>query len=1299
MKNTKTTFLLLLLIMAVSIVRAQCPMGTVFTVTNNSSSNIDESLRRALDCIDDAGSILTTIQFNINGATEIQPTAAGPLIVNKANIIIDGTNMGGGGPIIIDGGAAAGPSPNGLVLTSPNITVQNLIISNFTNSAQGNGILVNTNNPTIQNNTLIGNRLGISMPSTVTDFDITGNTIGSSGQGNTAGGISINIALGGNISDNEIAHNGGAGININNGTVLISSNSMYCNTTGITRPMPPVPPTIAPSNTQEIRGTALSGQVIEVFVHSTVGCPGMSCQGKTYIDRVTTSASNTWVLPLTGQVNAGDIVTATQTQGGNNTSAFSGCVAIADCAPFMMSISIQQDNVSCFGESDGSLTALPGGLTYEWSNGTMTATISGLSPGDYSVTVTSADGCTATKTGTITEPDVLSGNIASTNILCFGEMTGSATATAQGGTAPYFFAWSNGQSGQNTANLSAGNYTVTITDTNGCSTIEPITITEPAALNAAISPSDVLCFGGMTGFATVTAQGGIGPYSFVWNDSQQQTDDLAINLVAGNYTVTITDVNNCTITQATTINQPNALNLTINATDETAVGANNGTVTTSVIGGTGPFNYLWSNGATDPSLMGLGLGLYSVTVTDANNCTINNAATVNAFSCSGFQATISKSDVDCFSNNTGTATVMPNGGSLPYVFNWSDNQTTPTATDLAAGNYTVTITDQNGCMLVQATTIIQPTALNVTVNTTDETAANAKDGTAAALATGGTPPFTYNWNPMGNTAQITGLAPGIYTVTVTDNNGCSTIGSAMVNVFSCAGFSASISKFDVSCFNGNNGQATATVVGGMPGYTFSWSNGKTTAIIIDLTAGNYTVTISDQSGCITIQNTSIVQPDELVLMVTATDETSLESNDGSATAVANGGTPPFTYQWNNDSTNAELVNLRPGLYSITITDTNGCTTMGSTTVLAGGCLVPPVYAVYANSEICGNKTFTLSVDDEPNSPGVTYVWAFPNGDTVTTTADSIVIMATSADFSGEYFVARDSGGCRSISVGIEVEVLTVDDLFAGNDTILCGASLIALRADLLSSGTGSWLSLGAATVDDPQKNPTAARNLQPGRNIFVWQVALGDCPQAGSDTVVYFLENKPVARDDNYSIQRAYDVAVMEVLLNDALGGLSDTLLVQVTTPNVGQLELLAEDRRFRYTVGEDFRGTMTFQYAVCNPASVCDLPCDTATVTIKVHNLPTVPSGLVVEDGGPNGELTIRGVNGFTRVEITIMDRWGDLVFQERDYENDRPWLGDYKRTGKYLPGGAYYYYLKAYDGQLQVGETMTGVVHLFTK
>ena len=1304
MKQPKIIFPLLLLWLASSIAGAQCPMNDPVMVINTANTG-NGSLRWAIDCVNSVPA-LHTIEFAISGPLLkiIQPTSALPN-VSKAGALIDGTTQS----VILDGSSTAGA--NGLTLVGNNITVQSLYVRSFSGAAGGHGIVIsNGNGSVIQNNRLANNRVGIGSGSSAFSFTITGNIIGLNNAGNAFPNTEAGISILGNptnseISNNEIAYNTGQGINTLAGNVLISNNSIYCNTgDGIQRTAAPAIPVITSASTQLVRGLAAAGRVIEVFVYSTVGCAATPVQGKTYLGTVTTPGSGIWTLmPAAGALVAGDRVTATSTQNTNNTSEFSAPVTVADCAAFVASIS--QTDVACFGANDGSATAMPdaAGFAYAWNTGPATATISGLAPGIYIVTVTQvATGCTSVRTANITEPPALTLSVSSTNVSCFNGNNGTATATGNGGTPGYTFMWNNGQTMPMETGLMAGNYTVTVTDMNGCTMVEGTTVLQPAALDLAVSATNVSCFNGNNGTATATGNGGTPGYTFMWNNGQ--TMPMAIDLVAGNYTVTVTDMNGCTMVEGITVLQPAALGLNINATGETAVNANNGHATAVPNGGVAPFTYQWNNGAATAQITGLAPGMYDLTVMDQNGCIVTGSTVINSFSCAGLQATISHTDVSCFGGNNGSATVAPAGGLPPYVFAWSSGQITATATGLMTGNYTVTMTDQNSCTHVQGTTIAQPTALSLTVNATDETAVNTNNGTAAALPNGGTPPFVYDWNNMGTTAQITGLVPGIYTVTVTDQNGCTITGSVTVNSFSCAGFQALVSTMNISCFGGNNGTATATPMGGTPGYLFAWSNGQTTATATNLVAGTHTVTITDQGGCLTGQNALLTQPPLLTVTINATNETVASTNDGQATAAPDGGTAIFAYLWNTGATTAQITNLPPGPYTVTITDAQGCTTIGSTTIAAGigsgGCMVPPVYALAAPVQVCGNTTFKLRVTDPLANPLVRYVWILPNGDTIVTDSLQLNVVATSGEFSGEYFVLRDSAGCRSIAVGgAEITILTVDDLFAGNDTILCSAGLAVLRADPLTSGTGTWASLGTATVDDPGKNPTVGRNLQPGRNTFVWQAALANCPQAGTDTVTYFLENKPNARDDNYTLERAFDVVVMEVLLNDALGGLTDTLLVNISEPSRGQLELLAETRRFRYTVEEDFRGIVTFQYTVCSPGAVCTLPCDTATVTIEIRNLPTVPSGLVTEDNGPNGELTIRGADGFTRVEITITDRWGDLVFQEKNYTNGQPWLGDYQRTGKYLPGGAYYYYLKAYDGQAQVGNTMTGVIHLFNK
>ncbi len=1075
MFKLKTILPFLALLGFVSGVMAQCPNGTVVTVTNNAGNNVNGSFAWALGCLSNPGFTLTTVRFNINGATEIQPSAAAPLNVSKQGATIEGANLGNGGPIVIDGGNPAGAPANGLTIIGNNISVYDLTIRDF---SAGNGIIINAiTGSLVQSNTLTSNRIGITTNSTAQVYTIDGNTIGGTGNGNTAGGISIGGApTAAIVSNNQIASNGSAGISIIGGTVLITNNSIYCNTTsGIARSQPPDKPVITQATTQLVRGTAsIGGSIIEVFIHSTVGCAGAPTQGKTYLGAATANAVGAWTLSLAaGSVAPGDVLTATSTENGNNTSIFSDPRTVVDCATFVAGIN--PTHVTCPGGNNGQATAIPVSSTflYAWEHGPTTSTVTNLTAGTYTVTITNTSGCTASQSAFITEPPPISIGISTTQVSCFGGNNGTAIASPAGGSPGYGYMWSNGQ------------------NTN-----------------------------------------------------------TAMNLNAGVYTVTVTDINACTATQTTSITQPPVLSV--------AMGS---------------------------------LG-----------------------------------NVSCFGGSNGRVTALPSGGTATYAYVWSNAQTTAQAVNLSIGAYTVTVTDANNCTATQTASIMQPPALSVSMG------------------------------------QIT----------------------------------------NVSCFGGNNGSISATPAGGTASYSYLWSNGQTTAQATNLSAGTYTATVTDMNNCTATQTASLSQPPQLTASLSFVGETMAGSNDGTATATPGGGTPIYMYNWSTGATTNKITGLAAGTYQVTVTDAQGCSVTGAVTVTVGGsgggCTVLPVYAVLAPSMVCANTPFTLEADDLYPNIVVKYVWFLPNGDSAVTTLPSLTVLPNSSAYSGEYFVLRDSAGCRSIKVGgAPVTVLALDNVFAGSDMVLCSAAPVQLSATPSSSGTGSWVSLGAATIDAPNQSQTMARNIQVGKNAFVWKVALSNCPQAGADTVVVFLESRPVARDDHYTLHRSLDVAVMEVLLNDALAGLSDTNLIQINAPAPGQLELLADVYRFRYTVDEDFRGTVSFQYAVCNPATVCNIPCDTATVTIEVLNLPSIPSGLVLKDSGPNGAFSIRGANGFSRIEITITDRWGDLVFRDLDYKNSHPWLGDYKRSGNYLPAGAYYYFLRAYEGETLVGGTMTGVIHLF--
>lgn len=1515
---------------------AQCPTtGNTVTVTNINASGAG-SLANAITCVNNNAPLLNIV-FNISGAGTkiIRPTATLPSIT-KAGASIDGNTQGS--TVILDGSLLTATG-NGLVLAANNISIEGLYIRNFSTPSGIAISVVSGNGALISGNTIAGNRTGISTGTPVQSFLITDNTFGLDPAGATVGNTSnaINIGglpTGGVITGNTIANSSASGINVIGGTVLISNNSIYCNTTeGITRGgTPPAVPVITRANTQQIRGTAASGRTIEVFAHSSAGCSSAPCQGKTLLGTVTTPATGIWTLDLSpGQVSAGTQVTATSTQNSNNTSKFSTCATVANCAtlnatasgvdvrcfgagngsataaatggnptagytfvwntgatgasianlapgtytvtvsdasgcsdtatatvgqpaaltltittqdiacaggnngaatanpaggtpgysyrwntgqtaqtiaglaagnysvtvfdqngcqdsetvtlnappalqvtitpqqiacagnntgaatanpgggtpgyiylwntgqttqtiaglgpgtytvtvtdfnncssirstalsaPPPLTVSITSQAIACAGINNGAATANPGGgtpgYTYRWNTGQTTQTIAGLGPGTYTVTTTDQNNCETSESVALNAPPVLSVSIAPQNISCFGGSNGVLTANPTGGTPGYTYRWNTGQTTQSISGLSAGAYTVTITDVANCSASQSANLTAPPALNLSLAPQAVLCFGENTGGVNAVANGGTPAYTYLWSNGQTTAN---LNTVAaGTYTLTLRDANGCTLARSETVTQPGAaLSVSLNSTPETAQSANNGTAGAVPGGGTPAYQYLWSNGSTAANLSNLPPGVYTVTVRDANNCTVSRSVSVAAFACSGLTLSVQAQAARCRGSNDGSATAMP-GGSSGYGYQWSNGATTAAIANLMPGAYTVTVTDAAGCTVSGSANVSEPTALSLSVVKTDESAANQRDGTAAASAGGGTPNYQYLWSNGATTATIANLAPNTYTVTVRDANNCTDTRSVTIVAFTCPGLTLNMQAQAARCQGGSDGSANA-VPGGSSGYRYLWSNGATTEAIANLTPGTYTVSVTDVTGCTVSASVLVGEPPALNLSIVKTDESAANQRDGTASANGVGGTPAYQYLWSTGATTAAIANLEPGTYTATIRDANGCTRSAVVNILpgsGGGCITRPVYAVLTPSKVCGNEPFILEIDELYPTTGLRYHVFLPNGDSINTSQTSVSIRPTSTAYSGEYFVVRDSAGCRSKAVGgapVEVISLPADAFFAGRDTVLCNNNAVALRARVPAGNTGSWTALGSARIDQPAAANTTARDLTPGDNAFVWKIALPGCPNAALDTVHYFYETEPIVADDKYTLSRAADIAVLEVLLNDRLVGVPDTLVSTVSGPAVGQLEYLSAGKRFRYTVEDDFRGTVHFQYAVCSESvSACGFGCDTATVTIEVLNLPKVPEGLIPEDPGPNGSLTIKGVGSFERVEILIFNRWGDLVYQSKQYDNNTPWQGTFK--GKKLPQGAYYYQLQAYDrGNQKAGEMQTGVLYLFER
>ena len=377
---------------------------------------------------------------------------------------------------------------------------------------------------------------------------------------------------------------------------------------------------------------------------------------------------------------------------------------------------------------------------------------------------------------------------ATSNVLCNGASNGIATATVTGGTVTYTYSWSNGSSTVSTSNptgavLSAGSYTVNVTDNTGiCTATATVTITQPATLadGAPTLNSNVLCFGGDGSATAATPTGGTAPYTYAWNGGATSTNATNASLTAGTYTVNVTDANGCIVNSAgtVTLTQP-ATPLadgapTLNS-NVLCFGGDGSATAAIATGGTAPYTYAWNGGATSTNLTNAALsaGTYTVNVTDANGCMVNSSGTVTITQPAAVTALSFVNNNASACANSGSATVTPGGGNTPYTYSWTGGNTTATATGLSGGSYTVTVTDSSGCSASSSITISQAPALGITTTSVNDNSQGACNGMATATATGGTAPYTYKWSPGGGTNDtINGKCPGHYCCVVTDSLGC-----------------------------------------------------------------------------------------------------------------------------------------------------------------------------------------------------------------------------------------------------------------------------------------------------------------------------------------------------------------------------------------------------------------------------------------------------------------------------------------------------------------------------------------------
>lgn len=687
------------------------------------------------------------------------------------------------------------------------------------------------------------------------------------------------------------------------------------------------------------------------------------------------------------------------------------------------------------------------------------------------------------------------------------------------------------------------------------------------------------------------------------------------------------------------------------------------------------------------------------TVNDNNTSAFSACATVTV-SCASFSANGTVSNVQCRGESSGSVTLQIAGGQTPYQIAWSTGQSGTSLPNLPAGAYQVTIQDANACEVALNFTITQPAALGLTLTGTDPSCFGLNNGQVNALASGGLAPYSYVWSTGGTASSINQLGSGIYSLTLTDRNGCTL--SRSDTLTQPAAVAISLVSQPESAPGKKDGSVQATPSGGTGPYQYLWSTGSSASAIGGLPSGPYQVTVTDSKGCVGSAQAMVLSAAcaGFAVQVTAVRGACEGGFDGSARASASGANGQVLYAWSNGHTGPEAGQLAPGTYAVTAADALGCNAFAEVEIAAAGRVPKPAYGLTAPDSVCGNDPILLRADDLFPAPGVRYRWQFPDGREESTGANTYRIAHAKSGDSGEYFVARDSGGCLSVFFGpVLIDVLSLEGLRAGPDTALCQDTRVALKGSVPAQGIAVWTSLQGAAIENPNEPNTFATGLKPGLNQFVWKVSLGSCAEAASDTASVYLEKRPLLADDFYQIERIQEVAGMNVLLNDDLSGVLDTVIAGYTSPASGILTYLDPKQSFLYTAEPEFRGKVTFQYVVCNPDATCFAPCDSAQVEIDVLNLPDPSEGLVLEDPGLNGQWVIKGLSGFTRVEVRILNRWGDVVYETEQYRNEDPWAGRNGGQGGFVPPGTYYYVLQAYDGAEKIGKPQTGALYVFMK
>ncbi|MGB1317682.1 MAG: PKD domain-containing protein, partial [Flavobacteriales bacterium] len=631
---------------------------------------------------------------------------------------------------------------------------------------------------------------------------------------------------------------------------------------------------------------------------------------------------------------------------------------------------------------------------------------------------------------TLNQPDDIVINPTDTNLIsCNTADDGSFTVEAIGGVPAFAYSWSNGQTGPTIQDLGPGSYVVLATDINGCQDSIQLNLTEPFELEAfVIQTLDVVCNGESNGIVDVTVIGGTAPFTYQW--STGSTDQDLNGVPAGEHDLEVTDAHGCVDTITAVVSEPDMLIMTVdNVTNATCSGIADGAVTVAGSGGTAPYTYFWPElGVSGPTATDLAAGVYEVQVTDAVGCGWSLNVVVGQPT--SIDATVSMAtEVSCNGLDDAEALVVASGGTAPYTYLWSNADVDSLAEGLSAGTYTVTVADAAGCDTTLSVVVTEPTLIDVSIDTVYNITCNGyTNGQAEVDVAGGTIPYTVTWSNGDAGYVANNLGAGTHTAYVTDGNGCmDSLQVAISEPDTIQLLQAVINN--TTCFDGNDGDATVLVEGGVAPYTYNWPFiGQSGNTATNLPAGAHVFVVSDANNCSFSDTVVITQPEEIIVTVTS-DTAVCPDNGVSITASAVGGTGNYSYAWDNGLGLGATHFVSPSVattYNVQVTDQSGCAAnVASVTVNIAQ--LPVANFTSAADAPCVLPT---TINFTNTSTGATgFEWLLGNGD-----ISGDENPTASYNQSGDYtvtLIASSGAGCSDTTT----QIVTIDDVPTADFTL------------------------------------------------------------------------------------------------------------------------------------------------------------------------------------------------------------------------------------------------------------------------